>query len=903
MVKITKRRRICIGLMTPAFIVICSTLLSGSSGVATKSRDAVTANKTVGGSSQYIPVPGKWLQVTGPVGQIRELFVTGDRLMVATAGYGGFISDDNGANWRPAYNSTLTRYINSFAVMDAKIFAGTSEALVVSTDGGTSWAGINYDPRSPTPVWSLAVIGDQLFAARNGFLYVSSDQGVNWTRLNNPPGYSKRLATDGVNLFVVTTESGLTTESGVFVSTDKGQSWSEVGGAQASPKADRFVLNGEDIFVTVRNGGVFHWSARRQRWTAVNNGLPPNSFPQALAVKGGKVFTAIGDVLFVSTNNGASWDAITSGLPKGRIWALAANSTRLFAGTTVGVFSSTDDGASWQPTANGPADGVVLALAAAGSRLFAGTANYGVYTSTDGGVKWVESNRGLTAMRVNSFATIGSNLFAGTDGGVFASNDAGENWAAVNNGLAARNVYSLAVSGAKLAAGTDGGVFILENNGASWTRASNGLPSEPVNALAFKGSYLFAGLNQVYVSTDNGANWRYASSGIPQQYGLDRIGPILSLAVAGERIAAGTGAGGAYVSTDNGGSWASFTCGMGWFTPQWPHLASVFSITSRGTIRGTSRDDDLFAGTNVGALASPASACNWARYNDGFIVDGYTTTVAANVLALLISGESFYAGTAGGIFINTVPATVLPLVTASAASYRAQPFASESIAAAFGDDLAAATEAANSLPLPTTLAGTTVKVKDSAGVERLAPLFFVSPRQVNYLVPSETAVGDATAILTNSQGKVFEAYLNVRNVAPGLFSANADGKGVAAGVAFRVKADGASGYEPIARYDETQKKFVAVPIDLGPQTDQLFVILFGTGMRFRRSLSDVTAQFGSAANPAQALYVGPQDNFAGLDQVNLRVPRTLVGRGEVEIILRMDGTGETEANRVTVNIR
>jgi len=44
-------------------------------------------------------------------------------------------------------------------------------------------------------------------------------------------------------------------------------------------------------------------------------------------------------------------------------------------------------------------------------------------------------------------------------------------------------------------------------------------------------------------------------------------------------------------------------------------------------------------------------------------------------------------------------------------------------------------EVAATVPLPTTLAGTTVRVRDSAGVERLGPLFFVSAGQINYQLP------------------------------------------------------------------------------------------------------------------------------------------------------------------------
>src|SRR5262245_38141360 len=89
---------------------------------------------------------------------------------------------------------------------------------------------------------------------------------------------------------------------------------------------------------------------------------------------------------------------------------------------------------------------------------------------------------------------------------------------------------------------------------------------------------------------------------------------------------------------------------------------------------------------------------------------------------------------------RTTP-VALPAAVASvsAASFSGAELASESIVAAFGAGLATTTQVAASLPLPTTLAGTTVKVSDSAGATRDAPLFFVAPTQVNYLIPAGTA--------------------------------------------------------------------------------------------------------------------------------------------------------------------
>jgi uncharacterized protein (TIGR03437 family) len=226
------------------------------------------------------------------------------------------------------------------------------------------------------------------------------------------------------------------------------------------------------------------------------------------------------------------------------------------------------------------------------------------------------------------------------------------------------------------------------------------------------------------------------------------------------------------------------------------------------------------------------------------------------------------------------------LASVSAASFSLMGLASEAIATSFGAGLATTTIGATTLPLPTQLAGTTVKVNDSAGTERLAPLFFVSPRQVNYQIPAGTGVGVATVTVTSGDGAVSTGVALVKAVAPGLFAANADGQGVAAAVALRVKADGSQSYEVVAQLDALQNKFVARPLDLGPEGEQVYLLLFGTGIRHRSSLSTVIATIGGAY--AEVSFAGEQPDFVGLDQVNVLVPRSLAGRGEVEVLLTVE---------------
>ncbi|MBI1761692.1 MAG: hypothetical protein HYR56_09685 [Acidobacteria bacterium] len=237
------------------------------------------------------------------------------------------------------------------------------------------------------------------------------------------------------------------------------------------------------------------------------------------------------------------------------------------------------------------------------------------------------------------------------------------------------------------------------------------------------------------------------------------------------------------------------------------------------------------------------------------------------------------------------------LATVSAASYNGEQ-AAESMAAAFGENLANGTASATTLPLPTTLAGTTVKVTDAAGTERNAPLFFVSPGQINYLLPAGTGAGIASIAVVKGGAIVATATLPVTSVAPGLFSANASGAGVAAAVVLRVRANGAQVIELLSRFDQPTGRFVSLPIDLGPEGEQVFLVLFGTGLRGRSAPEAVTAAIGE--EDAEVLFAGAVAGLAGLDQANVRLPRSLAGKGEVSVVLTADNRS---TNAVTVNIK
>jgi uncharacterized protein (TIGR03437 family) len=92
---------------------------------------------------------------------------------------------------------------------------------------------------------------------------------------------------------------------------------------------------------------------------------------------------------------------------------------------------------------------------------------------------------------------------------------------------------------------------------------------------------------------------------------------------------------------------------------------------------------------------------------------------------------------------------------------------------------------------------------------------------------------------------------------------------------------------------------VAVPVSFGADTDKLYLILFGTGIRGENDLADVIVEVGNQEVPV--IFAGAQGDLVGLDQVNIGpLPRVLAGKGAVEVVIRVAGR---RANRVTVTIQ
>jgi uncharacterized protein (TIGR03437 family) len=257
-------------------------------------------------------------------------------------------------------------------------------------------------------------------------------------------------------------------------------------------------------------------------------------------------------------------------------------------------------------------------------------------------------------------------------------------------------------------------------------------------------------------------------------------------------------------------------------------------------------------------------------------------------VAVAMSLFSNTLSTGVAVFLNQLQPH--PLTVVSAASFAPGPLAADTLASAFGSDLATATAAAPALS--TNLAGTTVTVQDSNGVSRPAQLYFVSPGQVNFLVPAATATGNATITLTSGDGKSVSATVGIVEFSPALFTEGT--AGIAAAWVVQVAPGGAQTIEPV--FAVQAGKIVPVPIDL-TAPGQVYLVLLGTGFDAASAGSATVSVQGTGAPVS---YAGSQGQYTGVDQVNVLLPPSLAGSGVVSVVLTVAGK---PANTVYVTVQ
>ncbi len=385
------------------------------------------------------------------------------------------------------------------------------------------------------------------------------------------------------------------------------------------------------------------------QWTPIG---PPGGTVRSLAASGSNVIAAVGHCVFISSDNGLSWNQ-TSSVGISPIQALTISGTTLFAGTSLkGIFRSTNYGQTWIQTS--PNNLVINSLASSGTNVFAGTDGNGIYTSSNSGQTWTQIS--LNNRRVFSFTINGSVVFAGTDIGVYFSSDNGQTW--TQTSLNNESVVALNTASSGIFAGTYTGVYFSSNNGQTWVQTS--LINNLVKSIISNGATVYAGTwgYGIYSSTDNGITW--------QETSFDHKIKVNSMLLTGNTFFVGTQIKGVYLSSDNGQNWQRSKM----------YGAEVLALIDNGANLFAASYDIFVTSNNgqnwepKGLFAESGNPLSCFAVQDSFMLTassqgriylssnyGMNWSIAPvnghNYLAVLIHNSNFFSGSGGGILIST----------------------------------------------------------------------------------------------------------------------------------------------------------------------------------------------------------------------------------------------------------
>ncbi|HEV3343584.1 MAG TPA: hypothetical protein VG125_24645, partial [Pirellulales bacterium] len=583
---------------TVAKIVIDPADTSGATAFAAVDGFAVNGTNGHTGIWKTTDFGATWTNVTGGVGlsavdewsdvvidpHTPSTLYAADGTLVGATGNGLYKSTDSGATWSLLTNGPTGADLNVGRITLALYDDGTTDELFVSVANGN------------TNSASFGTLYEMLESTNGGSTFSSLTSNIT-NYLGGQGWYDTTLAVDPKNANYIYAAGQMTNQGPTFSgspleSFDGGKTWHDIAtdpannGPHSDAHAVAFDANGN--LLDGNDGGVFELtnptSAANERWSSLNTNLQITQFT-GIAVDPTNPNVVYGG----SQDNGTekytgttSWNLADFG-DGGMVRVDPANNSvvyHTYAGFSLVV--STDAGATWNDITTG-----IVITNPNNANFYApftldssGDIYYGsdyLNFSSDQGTTWTQIgthgingfNAGDSSIDAIAVSPTDNNVvYVSAGGHVFVTTNAqaGGNsvkWTQIDlpngrstNGLGDFGQDAIAVDPSDATGGTayavvpaftGGGnhVFKTINFGITWTDISASLLDTPCNAVAVSsdGKTIFVGTDVgVYSTTDGGTTWTVVGTGLPNAKVTD-----LELAPGQNLLVAGTHGRGAFV--------------------------------------------------------------------------------------------------------------------------------------------------------------------------------------------------------------------------------------------------------------------------------------------------------------------------------------------------------------------
>ncbi|MFN3660701.1 MAG: WD40/YVTN/BNR-like repeat-containing protein, partial [Brevinematales bacterium] len=370
--------------------------------------------------------------------------------------------------------------------------------IYTSSDGGENWqerkqAGVRFWEKVASSSDGMKLValsyeeGDD-----GGYIYTSSDGGSTWTKRTEAGERwweAVDISSDGTKIIAAASDSAIYTSldgGESWYNGDREDSWDDIALA-GNGSLMGGVIEGNYLYLSTNAGTnwLAHTNLGKKDWTAIS-----------IAGDGTKIIASVyNGTLWISLDKGANWTECTSaGTREWHDVSVSSDGSTFVGVDKNAIYVSTNNGSTWDSTDVGSLVFPELAISSNGKQIAISSRNRFLQTSSDRGNTWLERKKaGPRWWGDVALSSAGEDIVAVVnDGFVYTSPNRGTGWLECGN----RDSWNAIVSsddGTRMVVINSSHVLFSLDRGTNWTVITNTAAAFPFLSMSADGKFLIAG--------------------------------------------------------------------------------------------------------------------------------------------------------------------------------------------------------------------------------------------------------------------------------------------------------------------------------------------------------------------------------------------------------------------------